>query len=30
MNTSLNKHDANEKLIYDEGLRIEAINFHSG
>ena len=28
MNTSVNKHDAIEKLIYDEGLRIETINFH--
>ncbi len=25
MNTSVNKHDTNEKLIYDEGLRIEAL-----
>ncbi len=30
MNTSVNKHDAIEKLIYDEGLRIEAIDFHPG
>ena len=28
MNTSENKYDAIEKLIYDEGLRIEAIDFH--
>jgi hypothetical protein len=28
MNTLINKYDAIEKLIYDEGLRIEAINFH--
>ncbi len=30
MNTSVNKHDAIEKLIYDEGLRIEAIDLHPG
>ncbi len=30
MNTSVNKYDAIEKLIYDEGLRIEAIDFHPG
>ncbi len=30
MNTSVNKHDAIEKLIYDEGLRIEAIDFQPG
>lgn len=28
MNTLINKYDAIEKLIYDEGLRIEAIDFH--
>jgi hypothetical protein len=28
MNTLVNNYDAIEKLIYDEGLRIEAINFH--
>jgi hypothetical protein len=28
MNTSLNNYDAIEKMIYDEGLRIEAIDFH--
>ncbi len=30
MNTLTNKYDAIEKLIYDEGLRIEAIDFHPG
>ncbi len=30
MNTLINKYDAIEKLIYDEGLRIEAIDFHPG
>ena len=30
MNTLVNKYDAIEKLIYDEGLRIEAIDFHPG
>jgi hypothetical protein len=30
MNTSVNKHDAIEKLIYDEGLRMAAIDFHPG
>src|ERR1035437_7824846 len=30
MNTLENKYDAIEKLIYDEGLRIEAIDFHPG
>ncbi len=30
MSTSVNKHDAIKKLIYDEGLRIEAIDFHPG
>jgi hypothetical protein len=29
MNTSVNKYDAIEKLIYDEGLRIEAVDFHT-
>ena len=28
MNTLVNKYDAIENLIYDEGLRIEAIDFH--
>lgn len=28
MNTSANKYDAIEKLIYEEGLRIEAVDFH--
>lgn len=28
MNTSINNYDAIEKLIYEEGLRIEAIDFH--
>jgi hypothetical protein len=28
MNTSGNKYDAIEKLIYEEGLRIEAVDFH--
>jgi Protein of unknown function (DUF2442) len=30
MNTLVNKYDAIEKLIYDEDLRIEAIDFHPG
>ena len=29
MNTSANKYDAIEKIIYDEGLRIEAVDFHT-
>lgn len=29
MNTSTNKYDAIEKLIFDEGLRIEAIDIHT-
>ncbi|MEP6845123.1 MAG: DUF2442 domain-containing protein [Panacibacter sp.] len=28
MNTSVNNYDAIERLIYEEGLRIEAIDFH--
>ncbi|MBX3255414.1 MAG: hypothetical protein KF862_14830 [Chitinophagaceae bacterium] len=28
MNTLVNKYDAIEKLIYEEGLRIETIDFH--
>jgi hypothetical protein len=28
MNTLVNKYDAIEKLIYDEDLRIEAVDFH--
>jgi hypothetical protein len=28
MNTSINNFDAIEKLIYEEGLRIETIDFH--
>jgi hypothetical protein len=28
MNTSTNNYDAIEKLIYEEGLRIEAVDFH--
>lgn len=28
MNTSTNNYDTIEKLIYEEGLRIEAIDFH--
>ena len=28
MNTSINNFDTIEKLIYEEGLRIEAIDFH--
>jgi len=28
MNTSTNSYDAIERLIYEEGLRIEAIDFH--
>ncbi|HEX4372185.1 MAG TPA: DUF2442 domain-containing protein [Puia sp.] len=28
MNTSVNNYDAIEKLIYEEGLRIEAIDLH--
>ena len=28
MNTSENRYDVLERLIYEEGLRIEAINFH--
>jgi hypothetical protein len=28
MNTSVNKYDAIEKLIYEEGIRIEAVDFH--
>ena len=28
MNTLVNKYDTIEKLIYEEGLRIEAIDFH--
>jgi hypothetical protein len=28
MNSSINNYDALEKLIFDEGLRIEALDFH--
>ena len=28
MNTSINNYDSIEKMIFDEGLRIEAIDFH--
>lgn len=28
MNSSINNYDAIEKLIFDEGLRIEALDFH--
>ncbi len=28
MNTSVNNYDSIEKMIYEEGLRIEAIDFH--
>lgn len=29
MNTSVNKHDELESLIYEEGVRIQALKIHS-